>query len=367
MLDFDHLFDLPEEEDPEEDYPDYYYDWDKAVSEQQKPGFFDSDELVDIIEIYVTNRDMDKVYYAIDYATNLYSDDEDLLYDILLIFDDNELWNDLLNYSEKWMEKAGIWAEGHKLTALLHLGLEEESFQFFRHLKRKYAKDKESLKTIYQAMAESLLDVDLYDAVIKVVDESNKKTGENPELDELVMQSYVISNNKEKVCEIADKILKEKPLDGDLWLDMGNAFNDTEIYDRAIEAYENAHSLGRMTHQSMLNLIFAYQHSGSPAKALEKAMEFLKITPFRILFTLAAVKICSESKLWEEAINFLDEAINLEPDKCYLYYQKSRYLLELEEIKKAKQVLLEGIRKTADPEGELIKEFKRVESEFPDY
>ncbi|MDR1763018.1 MAG: hypothetical protein LBR64_03570 [Dysgonamonadaceae bacterium] len=367
MLDFDNIFDLPEGDEPEEEeYPDFYYEWDEAVTAGGKPRFYDQDELLEIIEIYVSNREMEKANQAIDYAITFYPSDEDLPYDILEILSDYEMWNDLLTACAKTKEQTGVWSGIYRLIALLHLGMEEEAFQSFRSLKIKYIKDKDSLTDIYQCMAEALMDIDLYDSAVKVIEEGVKLHGGNSDDDWLLMRAYVSTFNKEKVKRQADRILKKMPLDGESWLALGDAFFETGIWDRTIEAYENAHSLGVYTQQSKVHLVFCYEIEKSIDKAYERAIEFLAENPDSYLFIIIAAKICSDAERWEEAIQHIDKALELSPGLNVLYFYKSFFLQNLEEYKKAKMVLMQGIEFTEDPEGSLARELEKLNEQFPD-
>lgn len=356
------------DEQPDDYYPDFFYEWDKAVRTGKKPGFFEPDELTDIIEIYIIDNDLNKAKQAINYALSIYSDDDDLFCDILMLLDDHELWNDLLNLCEQYKNIADVWSDGHKLTALLHLGMEDETFLFFRKLKTKYAEDAEALGTVYVAMGESLLDIDLFDSCNEVMQEAIRIIGEEIDFFWLQLQAYVSLEDSEKVLESAEKIQKISPLDGETWHRLGNAFQKIGDWERAIDAFEYALSLEFESKENLINLIHAYDHNGNPGKSLERIKEYLNRYHGTYSLNFIAAKICSQLEDWSQALKFINEAIKIEPTINYSsYICKSVFLLNLGEYRKAKMALMEGIENTNDPEGDLKKELFRLNEQYPDF
>jgi tetratricopeptide (TPR) repeat protein len=355
-------------EESEESYPDFFYDWDNAVNSGKSPRFYEPDELTEIIEIYFTNNEIDKAKQVIDFALKIHANDEELLYEILLLLNDFELWNDLLGLCEEYKDEAEVWGDGHKVTALLHLGMEDEAFLFFRKLKIKYAGDTEDLNIIYQAMGESLHEMDLFDSCIEVMQEAIDRLGEDIDFLWLQLQSYVSLEEKDPVVELAEKIHQKAPLDAESWHRLGDAFQEIDDQERAIEAFENAQSLGyEDLQQNLMDLIYAYERNQNFVKSLDKAKEYLNLYPDSYLINVIAAKLCSQIENWDEALKYIDKAIIILPTIDILYIYKSNFFLNLEEYKKAKLALLEGIEKTEDPEGDLKNELIKLNEQYPNF
>ena len=350
------------EEWDDEPYPDYFYDWDEAIAEGRSPGFVDAEELCAIIDIYFEEEDIDNARYAIDYAFKLYPNDEDLVYDILLLLNDYERWNDLLSLAEKYADLPQVWADGHKLTALLHLGMEEDAFHFFRRMKNKYASDCEGLLVLYQAMGEALYEVDLYDACIDVMEEAIATIGQEPELYWMQLHSYSAIEDKDSVKELCLTIQKLRPLDGETWNRIAFAYKDIDETEKEIEAFEFAHSLGYKDPASYINLIYAYEKNGNLQKALENIEEYIPLQPDNYFVHLMAANISSQLENWQKSLSYINEAIKIKPDLDSLYSYKANFLTALGETQKAIKVLEEGIQKTGDPDGELAKQLNNIHS-----
>jgi tetratricopeptide (TPR) repeat protein len=363
----DYYYDNYSDEEPEEAYPDFFFDWDKAVSSGKSPGYYEPEELTEIIEIYIINNHIERAKQAIDYTLNIYSDDEELIYEILLLLSDYELWNDLLTLCEKYKDEAEVWGDGHKVTALLHLGMEDEAFFFFRKLKTKYADNKEDLSIIYQAMGEALLEVDLFESSIDVIQEAIDLLGRDVDFYWLQLQSYLSMDEKEEVIRLAEIIQKLNPLDAETWHRQGIVFQEIEETLKAIDAFEYAQSLGYEPKQNLMHLIYAYEKNDNFNKALEKAKEYLNLYPDNYMVNLIAAKLCSQMENWEDALKYVNNSIKLMPAMDSLYLYKSSFLLKMEEYKKAKMALAEGISETEDPDGDLKKELIRLNEEYPDF
>lgn len=343
-----------------EDHPDYFETFDEALKKGIKPGYFEPDELCDIIDIYFSENKLNEGKFAVSHALSIYPQNEELLYEVLLLLNDYELWNDLLTLCETYSSLNLVWANGHKLTALLHLGMEEDAFQFFKKLKSTYAGNKENLSIIYQCMGESLYEVDLYDAAIEVIEEAIKLLGEDVDLLWIQLQSYVSLEDKESVIEIGTRIQNINPLNPETWNKLGTIYNEIGDLEKTIEAYEFAFSLGLNDYNALMNLIYAYKKNGNYAKALEKVVDYLHDHPDNYYVTLLAISLCYEMEEWEEGIKYTEKAISLAPQVESLYLHKCRFYLKMGENLKAIKALEEGITKTDDSEGELKKNLDTI-------
>jgi len=351
----------------DDSYPDFFLEWDSAVNSGKKPGFYEPEELTEIIEIYIMDNQIKRAKHAINYALRIYSDDDELLYEILLLLNDYERWNELLVICDKYKNESDVWIDGHRLSSLLHLGMEDESFLFFKKLKTKYAESDEDLSIIYQAMGESLCETDLFDSAIEVMQEAINLLGKDINFYWLQLASYMELGCKEKVWEIAEVIQKLDPLNSTTWFRLGVAFQDTNDNEKAIEAFEYAQSLGDDSEEILLNMIFTYDKNKNFNKALEKAKEFLNLHPDSYVIIMMAAKLNSLMANWSEALKYVDEALKITPQIESLYLYKSNFLLRLGEHTKAKLTLIEGLKNTKDSQSYLSKKLTKLNKQYPDY
>jgi len=351
----------------DDSYPDFFLEWDSAVNSGKKPGFYEPEELTEIIEIYIMDNQIKRAKHAINYALRIYSDDDELLYEILLLLNDYERWNELLVICDEYKNENDVWIDAHRLTALLHLGMEDESFLFFKKLKTKYAENLDEVSIIYQAMGEALCEVDLFDSSIEVMQEAINVVGKNIDFYWLQLASYMELECKEKVWEIAELIQKLDPLNSTTWFRLGIAFQDIGDSEKAIEAFEYAQSLGDDSEEILMNMIFTYDKNKNFNKALEKAKEFLNLHPNSYVVIMMAAKLNSLMENWNEAVKYIDEALKITPQIESLYLYKSNFLLRLGEQKKAKLTLMEGLKNTKDLQGRLSKKFSKLNKQYPNY
>jgi len=339
-----------------EEFPDFFENFNNSLQQGISPGYYEADELCEIAEIYFMEGKYDKGKYTINYALKMYPENEEMIYELLLLLNDFEQWNDLLTLSEKYGNLSEVWADGHRLTSLLHLGMEEDAFQFFKKMKSKYADDKENLSIIYQAMAEALYEVDLYDAAIEVIEEILPVVGEDDiDLLWIELQAFAAAGDKENVIELGNMIQNRSPMDAETWSRLGDIYKEIDEMKKSIDAYEFAQSLGTKDPNNLLNLIYAYERNGNFSKALQKVDEYLSEYPNSYIVNLLGINICTETENWPEGLKYVENAIELAPQEGSLYLYKCKFYLRLGENLKAMKALEDGIKKIPDSNNEELK------------
>jgi tetratricopeptide (TPR) repeat protein len=245
--------------------------------------------------------------------------------------------------------------------------MEDESFILLKKLKVKFANNKEDLSIIYQAMGEALCDVDLFESSIEVIQEAINNLEEDINFYWLQLQCYVSLNCKKEVAELAEVIQKLNPLDALMWHRLGLSFQEIGDNERAIEAFEYAQSLGHEPEEILLNLVYIYEKNKNFSKALEKAKEYLEIYPESYVINVMAAKLNSDIENWNDALKHTEVALKFTPYVESLYLYKCNFLLHLEEYKKAKLALLDGLKNTKDSQGILAKKLSKLNKKYPDY
>ena len=348
-------------------YPDFYYEWDEILSKGLSPRFLEVDELSEILEIYFNDKEVKKARKTIDLALKFYPDDEELILDILLYLNDFELWNDLLSLSKKYRDiDNNVEVNGHQLTALLHLGMEEDAFLLFQKLKKQYNSEKDKLSIIYQIMGESLNEIDLFDASIKIMEEAISTTNSSSQYYWVLLNSYVSLGLTEKAEETAELLEKISPLDKNSWFDLGNYYFEINNYTKAIDAFEFSKSLGNTNTGLYFSLINAYEKNCNLLKALETTKEHIQLYPDYHIAYLMAANLALDMNMEKEAVDLLDDVLNANPGTESLYLYKSLIFLKMGEYKKALKTIQEGIDNVKDTSDELKKELRRLQDEHPD-
>ena len=353
--------------DGEEDFSPIFEEWDSARKAGLPPGYFDSDELCEIIDTYLSLDQVTESRDAIAHAIKLHPKHEDMVLDIMQMLGDYELWNDLLDITGRYKHLQQVWNDGHRLTALLHLSMEDEAFFLFREAKKKYAPNKSDLAIIYQAMAEALYDVDLYEAAIEVIEEilQKHKDIENEDLLWIQLQSYLAMKDIESVQLLCEEIQKSNPMDADTWSRLGLIYKEIKEKEKSIDAFEFAASLGKKEPIDVLNLIYSYKENENFIKALEKADEYLEKFPNDYIINTLAATLCLEIENWEKALKYADNALAVDARSDFLYLYKSQCFANMGNIKSAIDTLELGIKENGDVTGELLRELSRLKDESP--
>jgi tetratricopeptide (TPR) repeat protein len=365
MLDYDNIYNNFYE-NGKEPHPDFFIRWDETVRKNTPPGYYEPEEMTEIIDIYLSDDDIINARQAISHALVLHTNNEDMRYEICLLLHDYEQWNDLLTLCERYKQTADEWGNGYLLTALLHLGMEENAFHLFGTLKIKYAGNNSALNIVYQAMSEALIQTDLFVSAIEVSNEAIGIMGETIDFLWLQLHAVTAMENKEEAIKRADKIKKLNPLDAATWHHLGEIFQDLNDMERAIEAFENACALEQNSPNFVLSLMQAYKKNENYEKVLETARELIRLQPNNFEAYTATATICARLGKWDDAMAYIDEALRIMPEMMVLYLLKSTFFISMKELKKAKLTLEEGIEKADDPKGDLLQHLVLLNERFPD-
>ncbi|GEM_PF-1290083 len=375
-MNLDNIHDFLEEDDfqTQESYPSYYYEWDKALSQGKAFPFCEMEELLDIIGIYVDLNKKEKLNKTISYALetylNLSEGDDEILYEIATLLEEEKRWDELLRIMNQYKDEKIFWVDSYRVSSLLNLGMEEEAFQLFSLLKKTYAKDTPSLKSLYFEFGNSLLETSLYQAVILVINEAIDQLGEDEEFYWIQFDAYLALENKKEVSRLAEKIINTSPFDGFCWFRIGTAYKELQDFESAINAFEHALNLNyEDKKKNLLELSESYELNGNQIKALETIKEFLYLYPDSYFFNLSAANLCANMNEWQEAIKFIDNVLKVQPGMSALYLYKSTYYINMGEYKKAKITLEEGIANTNNSDHsdkELENQLNLLNEQYPD-
>ncbi|MDR0428379.1 MAG: tetratricopeptide repeat protein [Dysgonamonadaceae bacterium] len=372
MFEYDDLSDWNdyfggEEEENLDYYPDFFHEWNEALNKGLSPRFAGTDEICEILDIYLRRSKVTEFRKTIDRALKFHPDSNKLISGIMFLLNDFKRWNELFSLLEKYKDISNnVEKEGYRLTALLHLGMEEDAFSLFRQLKKKYRHDKENLFIIYRVMGEALNENDLFNASTKVIEEAMLIFKPSKQLYWILLYAYSSLGMKEKTEEIAELVERLSPLSKETWYEIGTHYIEIDDKERAIEAFEFSKSLGNVNPELFSDLIYAYKDNNNLLKAFETTKDYLLLRSDQHLVYIMAVDLASELQLWDESLDLLAKAIKIRPQMEALYLFKSDILIRLNEYKKAMLTIQEGIGNTKDEDGDLKRELKKLQDEHPD-
>jgi tetratricopeptide (TPR) repeat protein len=369
MFDFEDFEDFEDSEDQDELFSEAFIRWDDDEAAGVPHGYFEPDELCEIIETYFTLEKTDEAQAAIKYAVKMYPDNEFLIFEVMDLLYEYELWNYLLTLTIDYRDVDKAWVEAHRIASLLHLGMEEDAFGRFGEAKKKYAHDKESIIYLYEIVSETLKDIDLYESAVLVVKEILPQIHANRSVDLrwIMFESYLAMGDKKRVLELGEQIAKSNPMSAETWSHLGSAYKEINEIEKAIEALEFAVTLGKDDALDIIHLIYAYKENGNFLKALEKTDEYIAQSPDDYFMNLLGANISLEIEDWERALVYTGNALKIDPGLSFLYIYKSRCLLHLGEIKKAINILKEGLKYSDDETGEIKKQLEKLRRDYPEY
>ncbi|MDL2224358.1 hypothetical protein LJB92_03485 [Bacteroidales bacterium OttesenSCG-928-M06] len=348
-------------------YPDFYYPWNEALEEGINPGFLDADTLIMLLDIYYEDHDKYGLKDSIPYMLKFHPDNIDLIEEILYYLNEFEDWFDLYRLTEQYLHlKDTAYPQIYKLSAMLHLGMEEEAFHSFRQLKKEYKNDKENLPLIYQIMGDALNEIQHHEAALQIANEALITIGLRTEFYWIQLSAYMSLEETEDAIRLAEKIEKLSPLDKNTWFELGKAYIELQKLDKAIDAFEFTITLGGKSIDLFMNLIRMYEANGNDMKALETAKTAIEIRPDYHDMFLMAIHISMRLGLFTEVLETIDKALVIDTEiKDVLYMYKGEAFIEMEEYKKAIVALERGIEETGDERGFLTKQLEKLREQFP--
>lgn len=356
-------------EDSEElNYPDFYIAWNEALEEGHNPGFLDVDTSIQLLDIYYEEDDKYGLKESIPYILNFHPNNIELVDEILFYLYELEEWIELYRFTEKFMNlKETAYPKIYHLASMFHLGMEEEAFLSFLQLKKEYKNELDNLSLAYLIMGNSLNEIQHYEAAIQISEEAIKNLGKKAEFYWIQFAAYIFLEDKEKATLIAEIIEKISPLDKNSWIELGKGYIELKKYDKAMEAFEFAITLGSKKMDIFMNLSRLYEANGNDLKALELVKSAIEIKPDFVEALLLACSIATKLKMFDEAFSYINKALQIEPEiKDMLFLYKSDIFFELGEYKKALLTLEEGIRETGDIRGILETQITNIRKQFPD-
>ncbi|MCC8147294.1 MAG: hypothetical protein LIO93_12860 [Bacteroidales bacterium] len=349
-------------------FPDFYYKWKKAFDEGRSPEFLDVEPLMDLLEIYYEDYDKVQLKKSIPYILNFHPGNTDLIEEVLFYLNELGEWIELYRLTEQLISSENtVYPKAYKISAMMHLGMEEEAFLYFQQLKREYENKPEDLSPIYQVLGNALNEIEHYEAALQVANEAISVLNSKMEFYWIQLSAYISLEEEKNALRTAEKIAKSAPLDKNIWFELGKAYIEMKRLDKAIEAFEFTITLGGDDINLFMNLMGLYEVNGNDLKSIDTAKRSMKIRPDYPEPFFMAVELCLKMDMLEEALGILDEGIEagFERDREDLFWYKARIFVDQQEYKKAIAILEEGIKDTGDKNHKLVNEIKEIRKEFP--
>lgn len=125
---------------------------------------------------------------------------------------------------------------------------------------------------------------------------------------------------------------------------LGEAYLHTNDIDKAAESFDESLQLDDNNYVTFGNMAMVFcrrNEAESAIKFLQPALEkFPKIAKLRVALAIAYEL---DNGRWDDALNALNEAIELDPGDPELWFHKAHHFIRQKEMKKALKVLNEGI------------------------
>lgn len=249
----------------------------KLMQERGSNEFFDSEDLVIIINEFLDKMNLEDAAHAIDYGMKLFPDD----IDFRVLRTKQYILEMKFNQAEEELE----YIEAHFLPTIdfyivkvLFARMAGEDIDTFQLLKKALKLDDSDPEVNFLISYEFLKKKDVANALKHVI-----FALKDDELydEQLYNFSYLIEESKQYEDGIAfySKLAEEFPMSAGCWFGLGLAYSLVQDFDKAIDAYRNVLSINEDTPSAHYNIANCYFEYGNYDAAITHYREALVLDP----------------------------------------------------------------------------------------
>jgi tetratricopeptide (TPR) repeat protein len=303
-------------------------DLDSALAEfermlrDEKPGFFDSDTLEEIIDHYESKDHWDKALLAINYALERYP------YSPLFLVKKAGI----LLFSKKFSEASALLDRAEQLDAselslylirsdmFLCLGKHSEAIAVIRKA-IKMIPSGDELDTLYLEMADIYEDCDDYPNVFLCLKEALKLNPQNEEALTRIWYCVEFARNFSESIDFHISFLEDEPYSYLAWHNLGRAYAELGMSEKALESFQFVTAINEdwdIGYRSCGEMHFELKEYYKAIEQFELAIETSK--PYEDLYL--NIGIClSKLKEYIKARSFFRKALAIFPKYDDAFYQ----------------------------------------------
>lgn len=313
----------------------------ERMKERNKHVFFDSDELVSLIEYYASRHETENFEGVIDYGLQLYPDNLDIVvyrchalmargqyFEAEQIIDklpDSGDYSARLIKAEICLNK-GNYEEGHKILDALYN--EEQDIDMILDIAQIY------------------LNVCLLDNAYEWLEKAYEKCPDNRDVLEMFANYYFRTDNTEKEIEFNNKILDKDPYNAYAWQQLSRCYIKLEQPEKALEAAGFAGVIDESDQRTMelegVSNIMLHNMETAIAK-LEEAKENSRNRNYINSLLLNCYMLeCDYDKVMEYSNMLLDDPETQDYQKAEIYSRRAAAYLEFNMMGKCKEDIAKG-------------------------
>ena len=295
-------------------------------------GYFEEDELEDIIDYYQDEFLLSKAKKAIDFALRLHPDSVPVKARLARHYMQNQQYDkaDELIHKLLSIEPENTDVLLCRAEYLLVKGHPDDAKMLFRKIQRLSGDDEEN---ICLDIAYIYMNHELYKEARSFLMEGFAKGGKT-DADLCFELAYCDEELKlyDDAVRIYNIILDQDPYSNEAWFSLGKIYFIQGNYQKAGEAYDYAYLTGNDDYQALLNLAHCYFQNGNYDKAIATYQKFASKTG-QSSSLLMFIGECYEQKGdLDTAIRYYQQAAQLVPENadvwagiCYCKMEQEKY------------------------------------------
>lgn len=259
-----------------------------------KSMYFDADEYDDLAEYYDKLDDIETARGIVDMGLSIHPDNESLMLRFAKYLVYEARYTTALHYLNSRFSSYDFELYLLKIECLLHLDLYAEAYELTEEILRDEDTD---LDVILSELGFLYVGAEYYDEAILYFEKSLEYDSGNIEVLNDLAYAYEVKADFASAIIVCNQILDSDPYSVDSWIMLGKLYSLEEDYEKAIDAFDFALALDET------NIIV------------------LKLKAHCLLL----------SDRSEEAVDMIQECINMSPDEGLLYLSLAECYMSLEQ------------------------------------
>lgn len=270
-------------------------------------GYFDSDQLADFAEHYASSQKYDEAFEVIDYALSIHPSSTEVLVIKAHIFIEQKKIEEAKKIANSIAEN---YSRDVKLLKAELLILDQKVDEADTLLVEIANEDENNCDNILDA-AYLFLDYDLPNKALPLFERALSLSPENNEIRLNLVDCYIQCEQTEKAIALCNKLIDKDPYSTQYWYELGRLYYSINEFNKSLEAYEFALTIDDNHKSSILMTAHCYYKLENYLKACEYYKKYDDITP-ESKMNVFFIGLCYFNlKEYENSIEWLKQALTL--------------------------------------------------------
>jgi len=280
----------------------------EEMKAEKRTGYFDADQLADFAEYYASLQQYDEAFEVIDYALSIHPANTEVLVIKAHILIDLEKTEEAKEIALSIPESYDRDVKMLKAELLILENKLEEADALIQEM---VSQDENNEEDNWLDIAYLYTDSDLPEKALPWFEKAFKADPENDEIRMNLAECYGQCKQIDKGAVLYNELLDKEPYNIKYWFDLGRFYYTAEEYNKALEAYEFALAINADHPGSILMTAHCYFKIENFEKSSEYYERYEKIDPTSGITVFFTGLCYFNLKNYEKCIQKLKDALNI--------------------------------------------------------